>query len=446
MNLVNKPEYVFVVLALIFGLIFVFANPPFQVPDEGSHFYKAFEISQGHLIPKSNVIHIPTSILIIYKFQSDEIVNNFSKISFYLSQPLNLNETSTINIANIAIYPPLPYLATGIVIFLGGLFNSSPLFLMYLCRLINLLIYVIIVYFGIKIIPIHKNVLLLMALMPMTLYESSSLSADSLNFAVSFLTISFFLYLALVKDKIYNKDILISMILVFVLAFSKQAYALLGLLFFIIPKEKFENNIKRIFSFLIIFLPSIISLITWNLLFKSMYRSFAINVSSDHNIQFILSNPLNFPTILINTLIYNFQFYITTFVGGFRDFVSILPLDLTFLYCVILVMVSLLSTSKYKLSFRQKLVPLFIFLVVSFLTFLFEFITYTPIGFNIIQGVQGRYFIPVAPLFLLVFYNNKLSNYLSTKIKFKNEMNILLYIFIIFFLTISSYIIYYAIN
>ncbi|MDR3292417.1 MAG: DUF2142 domain-containing protein [Methanobrevibacter sp.] len=446
MNLINKPEFIFVVLALIFGLIFVFANPPFQVPDENSHFYKAFEISQGHLIPKSNIAQIPTSILTINTFPSNTIMNNFSKISFYLSQPLNLNETSTINIANIAIYPPLPYLATGAIIFLGGLFNSSPLFLMYLCRLINLLIYVIIVYYGIKIIPIHKNILLLLALMPVTLYEASSLSADSLNFAVSFLTVGFFLYLALVKDKIYNKDILISMILVFVLAFSKQAYALLGLLFFIIPKEKFENKIKRIVSFLIVSLPSMISLITWNLLFKSTYASPNSGiVSSDYNIQFILSNPLNFPTILINTLI-STPGFIATFVGGFRRLTSNLPLNLIFLYCVILVFVSLLSTSKYKLSFRQKLVPLFIFLVVSLLTFLFEFITYTPRGSNIIQGLQGRYFVPVAPLFLLVFYNNKLFNYISTKIKFRrNECICLLYVFIIIVLTISSYIIYYAI-
>ncbi|MDR2624175.1 MAG: DUF2142 domain-containing protein [Methanobrevibacter sp.] len=452
-NLIDRPECVFLVLALIFGLIFVFINPPFGVVDEGSHFYKAFDISRGNLIPKDIIIQIPISIRNLDNF-SDSEITNFTKLYFYSLQPLNVNETYAVNISNIAIYPPLPYLASGFIIFLGDLFNFSPLSLMYFGRLVNLLIYIIIVYFGIKVTPIHKYVLLLVALMPTTLYQASSLSADSLNLALSFLTISFFLHLALVKDKIHNKDILISLILIFTLIFSKQAYALLAFLFFIIPKEKFKE-ISRLTSFLIVSLPSLISLIFWNLTFKSKYSSHIGElVSSDYNIHFILSNPLNFPTILINTLIKTFPSYITTFVGIFRWSVYYLPLYLIYSYCIILVIASFLDNSKYELSFREKIIPLFIFSVTSLSVFLFEFITYTPIDcihrYKIIAGVQGRYFIPIVPLFLLIFYNSKLSNYISTKIKshinmYKNILQCLCIIFIILYLVVSSYIIYYAI-
>jgi uncharacterized membrane protein len=455
-SLINKPEIVFVILALIFGLVFVVINQPLAVSDECSHFYKAFDVSQSHLIPQSQIIQMPMSIVILSSVFTLTEPTNFTKIYSYLQQPLNINETYNVNVSNIAIYPPLPYLASGAVIFLGSLSNSSPLFLMYLGRLINLLIYIVLIYFAIKIIPVHKYVLFLVALMPMTLYQAASLSADSLNLGLCFLTISFFLYLALVKDKTSNKDILISLILVFALSFSKQAYAIATLLIFMIPKEKFEKRFNRLISFFIILLPSLITTIYWNHLFKYLYHAPILDgllTSPEYNIHFILSNPLNLPTILINTWIYFMNCYITQFVGVFRYPYSSLPFSLAVLFCIFLVFVSLLDNFKYKLSFKQKLIPLFIFSMVSFLVFLFEFISYTPIGYTKIVGVQGRYFMPIIPLFLLLFYNTKLSNYLSSRFMSKVLNNKLkanfissLYIFVILFLMVSSYIIYYAVK
>ncbi len=65
--------------------------------------------------------------------------------------------------------------------------------IIYLARFANLLLYVLIVYSAIKLTPVHKWVFFLLALMPMTLYEAASLSADSFTIAVSFLLIALFL-------------------------------------------------------------------------------------------------------------------------------------------------------------------------------------------------------------------------------------------------------------
>jgi len=40
--------------------------------------------------------------------------------------------------------------------------------------------------------------------------------------------------------------------------------------------------------------------------------------------------------------------------------------------------------------------------------FAVEYIAWTSVGQNTIEGVQGRYFIPVASLFFLLFYNKKI--------------------------------------
>jgi len=46
-----NPEYIFVVLGLLFGLMIIYANPPFHSNDEDRHFYLAYEYAQGNFEP-----------------------------------------------------------------------------------------------------------------------------------------------------------------------------------------------------------------------------------------------------------------------------------------------------------------------------------------------------------------------------------------------------------
>ena len=46
-------EKLFVVIGLIVGCMFIYIIPPFQSPDEDSHFKKAYSIANGNLYAKS---------------------------------------------------------------------------------------------------------------------------------------------------------------------------------------------------------------------------------------------------------------------------------------------------------------------------------------------------------------------------------------------------------
>src|ERR1700683_5753565 len=39
----------FLILSWTFGKFFLFLTPPFQVPDEYHHFYRSYQVSEGHL-------------------------------------------------------------------------------------------------------------------------------------------------------------------------------------------------------------------------------------------------------------------------------------------------------------------------------------------------------------------------------------------------------------
>ena len=43
------PEKFFLALGLFFGLMFIVLTPPFQVPDETNHFFRAWQVSEGGL-------------------------------------------------------------------------------------------------------------------------------------------------------------------------------------------------------------------------------------------------------------------------------------------------------------------------------------------------------------------------------------------------------------
>ena len=48
-----NPAKFFVFCALIFGILLITIIPPFQSPDEDSHFKKAYVMSQGKFFPTS---------------------------------------------------------------------------------------------------------------------------------------------------------------------------------------------------------------------------------------------------------------------------------------------------------------------------------------------------------------------------------------------------------
>jgi hypothetical protein len=72
------PQRAFAVSPLVFGTILVLLVPPFQVPDEPSYFFRAYQISAGRLVPtwEDNVGRGALPASIIQVFQPFSAVRN----------------------------------------------------------------------------------------------------------------------------------------------------------------------------------------------------------------------------------------------------------------------------------------------------------------------------------------------------------------------------------
>jgi uncharacterized membrane protein len=412
-----EPEKAFIVIGLIFGIIFLIVTPPFQVSDESTHFYKALNLADGHILSEKQGdetgFYIPKSVIEMVGAFKNLPFNNKDKITVgytgsLMDPPISSNDYKMfVDVSGVVIvsYPPFPYIASASAISLGEFFNFPILMLMYFGRFVNLLMYLILVCIAIRIMPVHKGVLLMLALMPMTIFQGASISADSFTIAISFLITAYIFKLAFDDtEREFNlKDSCILVALFMVLALSKQFYCLLIFLFFMVPTSKFGGWKKKLLKFVYICLPVILIIIFWNFLVAGLYNP----IGARSQFLSVLSNPMIFFNSLIITITSKFYYGLLMFVGDLGWLDTPLPQWLIYSYSIILILTSLLDKNDIKINLKQKIIPLVTFALIFVSIFFLEYITW-PVTNNIITGVQGRYFIPFAPLLLLLFYNNRI--------------------------------------
>ena len=51
-------EKIFVLITLFFGVLYIFILPPFQSVDEGMHFFRTYQISQGDLVARKQNMQV----------------------------------------------------------------------------------------------------------------------------------------------------------------------------------------------------------------------------------------------------------------------------------------------------------------------------------------------------------------------------------------------------
>lgn len=458
-----NPQTIFLIIGLIYGLGFLFANPPLLgVDNEGEHYDKSLYLSDGYVIPQIDNHHagyyVPEGAynleVYFYTIRNMHEKIGINNILNLLNQPLNQNTkaftdinpkppipSTAMSFSAIITYSPIPYVASAFAVIIGKMLNFSPILLMYMGRLANLFVWLLFIYTAIRITPVHKWVLLMLSLMPMTILAGSSLSADSFTIALSFLVIAIFLNFSFNVNikQIKTKEIAIMFVLMIMLGLSKQTYFFLIFLFFMIPPNKFGNMKRMIMIFTVLFLVAFLISINWNLIVSKYYLPTFLKVSIPLQTSFILSNPLNFVHVIINTILTKniLLGIITSFVGNFGGPTSYIPNWLIGIYFVLypfmLTLTALLDKKDIIIDLKQKLVILLTFLTIFVLICVSMYLTGTPVGQDTINNIVGRYLIPIAPLLFLLFYNNKI------QFDIKNGYNLIIIFTMLFTLTLAIY-------
>jgi uncharacterized membrane protein len=414
-----KAARIFLWLASSWGLCFAVMTPPFQVADENRHFWRAYQISEGHfagvkqsgqpggLLPKSVVMigdstmdmngnregkHSIEDTINLFKLPLDESDRAFKGFTF-------------------GKYSPIPYLPQSLAIGFGRSLNLPAILLMYLGRIFNLACWIALVFLAIKITPVFKWVFTLLALTPMSLFQAASLSCDSVTNAVAFLTTAYFLFSAFGKDgNLGRKDILILLVLTVSLSLSKSVYFSLVFLYLLIPQGKLVSFKKFILIFLLFIAVNVSSAGLWSY----FARSFAVPQNrveaTKKQLEYIISDFSVYPGVIAQTIKIEGDVLFQSYIGKLGWWNVPLPRWHVIPWMALLVLLALIETNKYVgITNKHKLIILGIFGITTLLIFTSTYFFWSRPMAGDINGLQGRYFIPIGPLFFLLFYNRKLS-------------------------------------
>jgi uncharacterized membrane protein len=435
-----KVEYGYLAMALFFSSIFAVITPPFSVPDEGTHFKLSYNISEFGMFDKNRTY--PASIA--------KLDTSFQYLQFYAGNKITKDEILqkfTIKTNPQERYPviatdyTLPYLPQAIGIFTGKLFSSGLFLPFYLGRFFNLILCSLLLFFALKIIPDpFKLVMLLLALMPKTVFLFGSLSYDSLTISLSFFAIAVFLYYACTCERLLNwKDLVLMGFLALLLLLIKPPYFLIAALFFVIPPNKFGKLYKFIMIGLgvVILAASVLVIIPKaNNYLKSIESVQPTDPSEftasgqpvmdsaklnrplfrpDEQVKNILKDvPAYFDLIYKSGFDYYREYLLKSFVGVLGYIDVELPDFVTYSYLILLLLTALMISRKnVRVNIPSKLLYA-VLLVLAFVVIETAMYIYaTRPGRDRVFGVQGRYFIPMAPLLFMILYNRWIGPFLN---------------------------------
>ena len=420
---IRKPESVFLFFGFVFGMAMLFLTPPFQVPDEAVHFYRAIHISQGEMIAEvqNNTAGgvIPENAfqtgaqLAIYLAFNPQSKQSFEKLSFFLNLPPEPGKQRFTK--NHSLYSPVSYLPQVLGVAIGRVLHLPWLKTMYIGRFTTLIFWLLCTYIAIKTIPVSKWLLVVLSLSPMVLFQAASLSADSPTNALSFLFIALVLRNS-VENELHIRKLIVMLMLAVLISLSKPICVFLVFLFLLIPVRRADIN-KYAVCFILILLSSAGLIMLWMYLIKDVYVAFhnwrplpaGQVVSSSEQVRFILSHPLQYMQVMLNTTRIHGTEILESFVGKLGWMDTALPRWLLFLHGGVLLFYALTDSSKDVIfSYWQKTVISVVFFGTIVLIYTSIYMSWTPVGSPAVQGLQGRYFIPIGILFFLLFYNRRL--------------------------------------
>ncbi len=428
---VKKPmqkQNMFLVMIIPLALTMGFTMPFCTVPDESFHILHAYEVS-NNILAESNVMR-STDVDYGLQFFSNYSGMTEGKYLLYLDNESKSDDVSEIPltgdyaIESMDFGLRLSYLAPALAITLCRMAGLNGFWTMIVFgRWANFAVYVLLIYFAIKIIPFGKMQLMVISMLPMSLHLAVSYSYDPIA-----ISCSIFLFAAAMKVLTYESwedikreciGLLIACAAVmFVLFWIKQkAYVFVDLFAIIclLYRTKYRRNLI-VAAKLIAKVAGILLAVYLVFGFFVWITPFSLNldvpetyitrgtadVIKAYTVQYFLNDPYSLIYVFMNTAFTSLGSYYQQMIGARLGSLNVYTPALTMELFTIFLLLSSIQEE------NDPVVPKFIkkqALILGALTFaaisFIMLMQWTQEGSAVIEGVQGRYALPVLAMLLL---------------------------------------------
>ncbi len=421
----------YLIIAVVLGIVYCALLPPYVVPDELAHFQESYDVSNfilgtgkaesGQVYMRVCDVDTP-----FWTHPTAETYQAIGKSVFRLCKDDTIVKVKRESDDSNSIC----YIVPGIGLTVGRILRLGAVLTFWLARWCNYIVFVLLIYWSLKKIPIGKNCVLIFSMLPMVMQQAMSVSYDCITNGVAVFLIAQCLYMVFKEDKIHWKDLLLYGILAAVLAGIKGGvYLPICGLALMIPMKKFSSKRRYFLSAGIILAVIIVSFLVPNYSIlrsvmtknsdsayvveaeiqeaeeDSSKEAFITGNEQHYSISDIISNPKHYMKVMLSTAKEYGDFYLQSMLGGTLGWLDIeVPWWILFGFSALLLF-SVIEPNGMVLSFKQKLWMIVVFGSVVVLVLTVMYISWTPVDYPLVLGVQGRYFLPGLLLLPLAFKN-----------------------------------------
>lgn len=390
------------VLLFVLGAVFSFATPPFQAPDENTHFLRGYQMAQGQWGFDENH-QFPDDVNLMYKHfpaahnngYPAKIGNTFANRFEEYFDALKKGEKA--ENAGIIIFQVIPYipLRAGIAARRAAGFGALGAF--YAGRLANVLFFSVCAYFALKIRGRFKILMFSLMATPLMAFMYGSCNSDGVLFALMFL-----MFGCILAENFDLRKLLVFALCLAVLTTCKRTYIVFILLPLAVDREKWQVNFKdkkmgRVAA-LALCTACLLAVYFGMSAYVAAFSNYGeIERTMEHTdaaaqLLFIIRNPLRYASVFFDTLLNNSFFLFSMGLLGWID--VNLPL-VNYTAPLLLIFCAFEQAGKIKKEDRKKIA---FFLACSLLTYGVVmtglYLSWTPVTLPQIIGLQMRYFYP----------------------------------------------------
>ena len=430
------PAIIFALLSLSFGSAIIVANPPLRGPDEISHFLRIYSYTRGELLPVAEiegrkgvfVEHALHDRLYFFRNAGERFATN-RKEGVRYGQIMAEYRDITAATADEAARPPVfapfagtegyspvayaPYILAAAI---GRALSLDLPELLFLMRFLGLIVFTAAAAYAIAVTPALKWAFVLVAMLPVSLYNRVVLSADgaALSFALVITALCFRATLKPSAGRVWERSLWMTLCIL-----AKQPQIVFILLELMVGRPR--ELLRRWRSLAIVVLPGVILSPLWVVGVSADVAAWRVRQGHNYpaeqfdplwKLSYMWENPFHFPLVAWTALSEWGAPLWPELIGilGWQD----LPLrPWTYLVLTVLLLLAPLQKLPLDGAMRARVAVMTGLTALSYvvLVYLIFYLTYTPVESPHVLGVQGRYFVitlPVAAMFMASLINLEL--------------------------------------